>query len=244
MRRYTVLPLTTFVVLFFLLLTQMVAPVLAATYTYNWSAVIRGTPDNDFYLNQSAAIDSDNNIYTTGTFYGTVDFDPTAGTDNVVANVSGSGYVSKVTETKAYVWTKNIGTNIFPKTIFTDSADNLLIHGVGNGTVDFDPGPGTQNRNVNGGPFTLKLDQDGNFVWVYVGTLTVTSPFITTTFGEVDSGDNIVEATEVFDNDTFVTNTTVSRVNSSGSLIWTFDLVPEDEFSNVRAEGVNCNIRG
>ena len=56
-----------------------------------------GGTGND-YGGTSIAIDSNSNVYTTGMFSGTADFDPGAGTFNLTSAGSGDIFVSKLGE--------------------------------------------------------------------------------------------------------------------------------------------------
>ena len=57
----------------------------------------------------SMAVDSSGNVYTTGYFAGTGDFDPGAGTTNLTSNGSTDVYVSKLDSSGDLVWAKNFG---------------------------------------------------------------------------------------------------------------------------------------
>ncbi|MCB0771599.1 MAG: SBBP repeat-containing protein, partial [Flavobacteriales bacterium] len=52
----------------------------------------------------SIALDASGNVYTTGYFQGTVDFDPGAGTTNLTSEGSLDVYVQKLNATGNFVW--------------------------------------------------------------------------------------------------------------------------------------------
>jgi len=52
----------------------------------------------------SVAVDSSGNVYTTGYFEGTVDFDPGAGTTNLTSNGNYDVFVSKLDSSGNLVW--------------------------------------------------------------------------------------------------------------------------------------------
>ena len=54
--------------------------------------------------------DMSGNIYSTGDFSGSCDFDPGAGTYNLVAGGPGDGFVSKLDANGNFVWAKKIGS--------------------------------------------------------------------------------------------------------------------------------------
>ena len=56
-------------------------------------AVFGGTSTD---MSHSVAVDSSGNVYTTGYFAGTVDFDPGSGTTNLTSNGNQDGFVSKL----------------------------------------------------------------------------------------------------------------------------------------------------
>src|SRR5258705_498453 len=116
------------------------------------------------------ALDVSGNIYATGHFYGTTDFDPGTGTFNLTS--SGSTYdifVSKLNNAGNFVWAKQIGgtSNDEGYSVATDVSGNVYIIGGFQGAVDFDPGAGTFNLTSAGAYdiFISKLDDLGNFIW-------------------------------------------------------------------------------
>ena len=131
-------------------------------------AVFGGSSSSDY--GYSVAVDSSGNVYTTGKFYGTVDFDPGAGTTNLTSNGGTDVFVSKLDSSGDLVWAKSFGSttqNEIGHEVAVDSSGNVYTTGYFYNTVDFDPGAGTTNLTSNGGrdAFVSKLDSSGNYVW-------------------------------------------------------------------------------
>lgn len=123
-------------------------------------------------LSRSLTLDKDNNIYVTGTFQATVDFDLGPGVFNLTAISSADIFILKLTSNGDLVWVKQIGepsTNSDTYSTTTDSFGNVYFTGNYNGSMDFDPGPGVFTLTSNPGFFRdffiCKIDATGNFVW-------------------------------------------------------------------------------
>ncbi len=118
----------------------------------------------------SIAIDANRNVYTTGRFNGTVDFDPDVGTHNLNSNGNASDvFVSKLDASGNFLWAKGWGgaINDFGNSIAVDANGNVFTTGFFDGTADFDPGTGTYNL-VSAGSrdiFVSRLSASGNFIW-------------------------------------------------------------------------------
>ena len=91
-------------------------------------------------------VDSTGNVYTTGSFQGTVDFDPGSVTFNLTSNGAHDIYISKLDSSGNLVWARAMGGNLRDggSSIFVDSSGNVYTIGSSRSSVDFDPGPGTQ----------------------------------------------------------------------------------------------------
>lgn len=117
----------------------------------------------------SIALDISGNIYTTGYFNGTADFDPGAGIVILNSGSSNSIYISKLNNSGNFILAKALmGAGIAQgESIAIDGSNNIYISGEFNGTIDFDPGVGVINLTSSGGYdfFICKLDVTGNLVW-------------------------------------------------------------------------------
>ena len=126
-----------------------------------------GSTSSDY--SNSVKVDDDGNSFLTGKFVGTVDFDPGAGTSNLVASGSGSAYITKISPIGDLIWAKSIGGTGSDegRSIALDDFGNVYTTGSFNGTVDFDPGIGIDNKTSAGSAdiFISKLDGDGNHIW-------------------------------------------------------------------------------
>lgn len=119
---------------------------------------------------RATAIDAAGNVIAVGSFSGTVDFDPGAGTFNMTATAGGDDiFVMKLTSAGALVWAKRVGTTTdeYATDVIVDNASNIYVVGGFRGTVDFDPGAGTTNLTSAGNDdaFMWKLNSSGTFVW-------------------------------------------------------------------------------
>ena len=116
------------------------------------------------------AVDGSGNVFTSGYFNATVDFDPGAGTFTLATAGNADVFISKLDAAGNFVFAKRIGGagNDIGNAIRLDAAGNVLTTGSFDGTVDFDPGAATVNLVSSGAStdiFISKLDASGNYVW-------------------------------------------------------------------------------
>ncbi|HHH54260.1 MAG TPA: hypothetical protein ENK91_11420, partial [Bacteroidetes bacterium] len=121
-------------------------------------------------LGTSIIVDSDNNIYTTGVFRGTIDFDLGPNTFNLKSKGGEDVFIFKMNENGDFIWAKSVGGLESDQTfsIYLDSENNVYTSGYFSSTVDFDPGTGVSTLSTNVGEydiFILKMDENGNYVW-------------------------------------------------------------------------------
>lgn len=112
-------------------------------------------------------LDAFGNVYTTGHFNDTVDFDPGVGTASLISKGSSDIFISKLNSAGNFVWVKSMGGTSTDKSNSIDIDVNGNLYSIGNfrGTCDFDPGVGTFNLTSFGTEdvFISKLDGSGNF---------------------------------------------------------------------------------
>jgi len=118
----------------------------------------------------SLKTDAMGNVYSTGVFAGTVDFDPGPGVFNLTSdNGSTNIYISKMNAAGNFIWAKHFDGpgNDEPRNLELDQAGNIYITGFIGGITDFDPGPGVLNLSPPSDQtaFLSKLDKDGNLIW-------------------------------------------------------------------------------
>ncbi len=131
-----------------------------------WAKSMGGN-SND--LGYSITVDIFGNIYTTGWFQNTIDFDPGANTHNLTSEGNYDIFISKLNSSGNFIWAKTIGgmSDDFGSKIITDQFGNIYIIGYYRGNVDFNPGIESYYLNSTGTSdiFILKLDSQGNFIW-------------------------------------------------------------------------------
>ena len=198
---------------------------------FEWAKGIGGT---SYDIGYSITTDASGNIYTTGYFNGTVDFDPGGGTFNLTSVGGMDIFISKVNSSGDFLWAKGIGgtSDDYGKSITTDESGNVYTTGYFQGTADFDPGLGTFNLTSAGGEdiFISKLNSSGDFLWTkrLGGTSDDASSSITTDgSGNVYTTGSFYETVD-FDPGSSTFNLTsagygdifISKLNSSGNFLW------------------------
>jgi hypothetical protein len=99
-----------------------------------------------------AAVDGATNVYTTGSFAGTVDFDPGPGTSNVTSVGNGDVFISKLDSAGNFGFVRRFGSTANEQglAIAVDGSSNVYTAGTFESTVDFDPGAGTSTLTTFG----------------------------------------------------------------------------------------------
>ena len=141
----------------------------SATGSLNWVHSIGGAFTDSA---EGVATDASGNVYLTGYFSGSVDFDDSAASDIMSAIGSTDIFITKLSSNGSYAWTKTLGSEGADsgRDIGLLSNGNLVIGGSYSQSLDFDPGLGTTMFTSSGSndAFWLSLDNSGSFVGVRV----------------------------------------------------------------------------
>ena len=113
------------------------------------------------------AVDSSGNVYTTGYFQGTADFDPGSGSHNLTSAGNSDIFVEKLDSSGAFVWADRMGGKAMDRArgITVDASGQVDVTGFFySHTANFNPG-GTTNLTGAGNSdgFVEQLNNDGTF---------------------------------------------------------------------------------
>jgi hypothetical protein len=140
---------------------------LTSAGTFVWARRIGTTTTNE--TASSITTDASGNIVIVGSFYGTVDFDPGAGTYNITSSGSNDVYVLKLNSSGTFLWARSAGgtASDFPNAVDLDASGNIYCTGQMSGVADFNPSATSYTVAAYGGQdaFVFKWDLNGNFVW-------------------------------------------------------------------------------
>ena len=197
-----------------------------------WAKSISGPSDESI---ESIELDANDNIYMTGFFGGTVDFDPGVGVTNLVSRGYSDAFFLKLDSSGGYLWAKSVGasySDTYGYDIAVDSSGNVYAVGTFQDTVNFNPSGRAVNLSPGSGEstFVLKFDSSGNYVLArkYSGNsfavatsiaLDLEGNFLITGFfggtADFDPGDGIANLNCSGMSDNFI-----AKYNGFGNYIW------------------------
>jgi hypothetical protein len=122
---------------------------------------------SDQYLSAKMTLDASGNIFVTGNFSITSDFDPGTGNTTLEVTVLPDIFFARFDTNGNLIWVKNleqpdgiVGSD-YARDIDLDASGNIIIVGSA-GQVDFDPGPGVVPSTPGG--FIAKYTSNGNYI--------------------------------------------------------------------------------
>jgi len=114
-------------------------------------------------------VDDTDNIYFTGYFFGTVDFDPGIPTDEHISAGSYDAFLAKFDKDGDHVWARTWGGPEQEKcySVKVTGSGIIFVTGTFQGTADLDPSPSNDPHTSNGemDVFISRFNQMGDFYW-------------------------------------------------------------------------------
>lgn len=199
--------------------------------TYEWGHGF-GSAHND--VANDIVADSIGNVYVTGSFENTVDFDPGPGIVDLISAGSTDIFIAKFDSTGQLLWAKSAGgtEDDVAYGLALDHDGHVYATGYFNNTSDFDPGTSGYQLSSLGQSdiFVLKLDTAGHTVWVRqmggisedestsiaidkTGNILTTGSF--SDISDFDPSAGIMNLSSNGQSDIFI-----SKLDSDGQLIW------------------------
>ncbi|MBA2613951.1 MAG: SBBP repeat-containing protein [Bacteroidetes bacterium] len=132
-----------------------------------WAKQMGGTSSD---MARSLVLDAGGNIYVTGNFNGTGDFDPSSTSYNLSSNGQSDIFIAKLDVNGNFLWARDMGGSMgdIAFSIAIDMSNNVYTTGFYTGVANFDPASSSFTLSSVGGSvdiFILKLDALGNFIW-------------------------------------------------------------------------------
>lgn len=145
---------------------------LDSAFNFIWIKTI-GSTGNDY--STDVATDGLNNVYTTGYYVNTADFNPTLGSGNTYNLTSAGGkdaFISKLDSNGNFVWAKTFGATLDDAAngIFIKPSGEVLCTGYFKDVVDFDSGNNTFNLSSSASSydvFILNLNSAGDLSYAF-----------------------------------------------------------------------------
>jgi len=184
------------------------------------------------------AVDVNGNVYTTGVFKETVDFDPGVGVYNLTSVGLADIFITKFDRDGNFIWAKSYGSRYQDYgcvSIKVNNSGNLVAVGLFKDTIGFVTKQGyiefSSSQNMGYNSFILKFDSSGNIDWArqiksYSFTFTpiqidengyvyLTGNFFTTT--DFDLGSGVYNLTPT---NTLTGNAFILKLNPIGDFVW------------------------
>lgn len=119
--------------------------------SYSWADDIGGSAGAG--IGYGVAADGSGNVYLTGYYAGTVDFNPGSGTASKTSNSSSEDiFIAKYSSTGSYSWVNSYGSSGSTEAgygIFAETSSYVYGTGIFTGTIDFNAGAGTDNHTAS-----------------------------------------------------------------------------------------------
>ena len=121
----------------------------------------------------ATGVDADEagNVYISGVYQETVDFDPGVGTFELTSTGGEEVFILKLDVNGDFVWARSIGSPAYEEStaVSVDGSGNVYVAGYFETPIDADPGAAEVILNTNGAQdvFVVKLDPNGDLIWAF-----------------------------------------------------------------------------
>lgn len=139
--------------------------------SYVWTKTVDGDSLYAYSRAFSVAVDSNDNVYVYGDYYGTVLFDGWDDRETELTNA----FLLKYAANGSYIETLTSGPDdeysyIQPRKVVVDYNDDLYLVGTFGGTVDHDIASPVENLNtsINGSSYLTKMLNDNSYEWTSI----------------------------------------------------------------------------
>lgn len=206
-------------------------------YNSHFEYVNTNSPNNSIYLG-NAAVDPNNQLLITAEFYGTVDFDFSAGADMKTSNGETDIALIKIDlNNQTYVWTKTMGSDSYDYVGAMDiNNGQIALMGMFQGpNIDMDPNAGNfveYNPNSISGQdklFITTWDLNGNFIRTISMAGTYDSYPIEV---KIDPLNNIYLLGELYTNGVMDINPTATTENLTNNYNYGYYVIKYDNYLN------------
>jgi hypothetical protein len=208
----------------------------------------------------NVAADNQGNVFYAGEFLGPVDFDPSPSnvtlTNNYSTLVNNNGYIAKLDSNGNLLWAHSILTDIqvFLHDMKLDAQGNIYIMG---SAINFIPNLYYNNDTLDSifGDFFMKMDNDGNLIWVktldYQGSFPpIFNSFVIDVLDNIYLTGNFIDTVD-FNFDTGVNNLYASdvsnfvlKINTNGDFIWVKNIGLSINFVFSNTSFIEVNLDG
>jgi hypothetical protein len=212
-----------------------------------WVKQISG---NDAVISNKIVRNNFGEMYITGHFKGTADFDPGPSTSNLLSQSDFDIFIVKLDAAGNLIWAKSVGGpgNDQSLSVALDNNNDVIATGVFSDSADFDPGAGSTVLSTSTplGIFVWKLDSGGNFIFAkgmtggWFGTIsrsvavdTSDNIFITGNFtGTIDFD----PGTGTYPQNGYSMGVFVEKLDNSGNFDWVKTNIIEGKYNAVATD--------
>ncbi|NUM51082.1 MAG: T9SS type A sorting domain-containing protein [Flavobacteriales bacterium] len=225
--------------------------------TLVWVNTLGSTKDD---RGNAITLDNSGNIYITGIYKDSVDFDPSPSETKLISAGNNDVFFAKYDNNGNLAFANSFGgvDNDLVRDICLNSTNHIILTGSFYGTADFDPSPATFNRTSAGSAdiYLASYDNNGSLLWVNsfgetgfdgsaalamgnADTIYVTGRFNNTV--DFDPSGNIFNLTSAGGSDIFL-----AKYVPSGAFVWAFSLgaAASDEGTNLCLHNSDLYLTG